>query len=183
MPVLEIIAMALGSIRANLFRSALTMLGVIIGVAAVITMVALGAGAQRAIDEQLRALGGNVLTIGPGPWFLRGVSRQRDTLRLEDAELLARESRHLAAVAPEMSLRDQVKLGSRNLNLRITGTTANFADVQAYRMAAGRMFTAADDAASRNRGRRPLISSRRKPVKVSKLPLHQTISGDGRRRP
>jgi putative ABC transport system permease protein len=148
-PILEIIAIALGSIRANLFRAMLTMLGVIIGVAAVITMVALGSGAQRAIDEQLRALGGNVLTIGPGPWFLRGVARQQDTLKLDDAELLARESRHLAGVAPEMTLRDQVKLGSRNLNLRITGTTANFADVQAYRIAAGRMFTAADDAARR----------------------------------
>jgi putative ABC transport system permease protein len=148
-PLLEIFATALGSIRANLFRAALTMLGVIIGVAAVIAMVALGSGAQRAIDEQLQSFGGNVLTIGPGPWFLRGVSRQRDTLDIDDAELLDRESRHLAGVAPEMSLREQVKLGGRNLNLRITGTTANYADVQAYRIAAGRMFTAADDAARR----------------------------------
>jgi putative ABC transport system permease protein len=148
-PVLEVFAIALGSIRANLFRAMLTMLGVIIGVAAVITMVALGSGAQRAIDDQLRSLGGNVLTIGPGPWFLRGVSRQQDTLKLDDAELLARESRHLAGVAPEMTLRDQVKLGNRNLNLRITGTTANYADLQAYRIAAGRMFTSADDSARR----------------------------------
>jgi putative ABC transport system permease protein len=148
-PIFEIFATALGSIRANLFRAALTMLGVIIGVAAVITMVALGSGAQQAIDEQLRSFGGNVLSIGPGPWFLRGVSRQQDTLTIDDAELLDRESRHLAAVAPEMTLRDQVKLGNRNLNLRITGTTANFADVQAYELAAGRMFTAADDSARR----------------------------------
>ena len=149
MPPLEIIAVALGSIRANLFRAALTMLGVIIGVAAVITMVALGSGAQRAIDEQLRMLGGNVLTIGAGPWFMRGVARQQDTLTLADAELLAREARHLVAVVPEMTLREQIKFGNRNLNVRITGTTASFAEVQAYRVAAGRMFTAADDAARR----------------------------------
>jgi len=148
-PLSEIMRAALESIRANLFRAALTMLGVIIGVAAVITMVALGSGAQRAIDDQLKALGANQLTISAGLWFMRGVSRQQNNLTIEDAEVLGREAVHLTAVVPEMSIREQVKSGNRNLNVSITGTTANFADVNAYTVAAGRMFSASDDAARR----------------------------------
>jgi putative ABC transport system permease protein len=149
MPYLEIMRVALQSIRANVFRAALTMLGVIIGVAAVITMVALGSGAQRAIDQQLQALGANLLTINSGMWFMRGVSRQQNTLKIADADLLGREAVHLSAVVPEMSMRDQVKSGNRNLNVTITGTTPNYADVQGFKVAAGRMFTASDDAARR----------------------------------
>ncbi|HSF79459.1 MAG TPA: ABC transporter permease, partial [Steroidobacteraceae bacterium] len=129
MPYLEIMRVAVESIRANLFRSALTMLGVIIGVAAVITMVALGSGAQRAIDQQLQALGANLLTVNSGMWFMRGVSRQQNTLEIEDAELLGRDATRLSAVVPEMSIREQVKAGNRNLNVSVTGTTPNYASV------------------------------------------------------
>jgi putative ABC transport system permease protein len=149
MPLSEIMRVALESIRANLFRAMLTMLGVIIGVAAVITMVALGSGAQRAIDQQLQSLGANLLTINTGMWFMRGVSRQQNTLTIDDAEALGREAVHLAAVVPEMSIREQVKSGNRNLNVSITGTTPNYADVQGFEVDQGRMFTAADDAARR----------------------------------
>ncbi len=82
-------------------------------------------------------------------WFMRGVSRQQNTLTIDDAELLGREAQHLTAVVPEMGLREQVKSGNRNLNVSVTGTTPNYADVQAYELAAGRMFSAADDAARR----------------------------------
>jgi putative ABC transport system permease protein len=140
---------ALESIRANLFRAMLTMLGVIIGVAAVITMVALGSGAQRAIDQQLQSLGANLLTINTGMWFMRGVSRQQNTLTIDDAEALGREAVHLSAVVPEMSFRDQVKSGNRNINVSITGTSPNFADVNGFTVDKGRMFSAADDAARR----------------------------------
>ena len=149
MPFSEIVRIALESIRANFMRATLTMLGVIIGVAAVITMVALGSGAQKAIDQQLQALGANLLTINTGMWFMRGVSRQQNTLTIDDAELLGREAVHLTAVVPEMSIRDQVKSGNRNLNVSITGTTPNFAGVQGFTMVAGRMFSGADDAARR----------------------------------
>ena len=81
---------ALQSIRGNLFRAALTMLGIIIGVAAVITMVALGTGAQRAIDEQMEALGGDILSIAAGSWFNHGVARNLRTLTTDDAAALAR---------------------------------------------------------------------------------------------
>ncbi|MFZ9967059.1 MAG: ABC transporter permease [Steroidobacteraceae bacterium] len=149
MSLFEIMRVALESIRANLFRAVLTMLGVIIGVAAVITMVALGSGAQRAIDEQLEALGANLLTINSGMWFMRGVSRQQNTLTIDDAMQLSEEAAHLVAVVPEMSIREQVKSGNRNLNVSVTGTTPNFGEVQGFTLAAGRMFSAADDAARR----------------------------------
>ena len=71
----ETIRVALGAIRANAMRSALTTLGIIIGVAAVIAMVALGEGAQRRVQDQIAAMGTNVLTIRPGQNMFRGVSR------------------------------------------------------------------------------------------------------------
>ena len=149
MPLSEIMRVALESIRANLFRAMLTMLGVIIGVAAVITVVALGSGAQRAIDQQLQSLGANLLTINTGMWFMRGVSRQQNNLTIDDAGALGREAVHLSAVVPEMSFRDQVKSGNRNINVSITGTTPNFAGVHGFTVDQGRMFSAADDAARR----------------------------------
>ena len=149
MPLSEVMRVALESIRANLFRAMLTMLGVIIGVAAVITMVALGSGAQRAIDQQLQSLGANLLTINTGMWFMRGVSRQQNNLTIDDADALGREAVHLSAVVPEMSFRDQVKSGNRNINVSITGTTPNFADVHGFTVDQGRMFSGADDAARR----------------------------------
>ena len=71
----ETIRISLSSIRSNLFRALLTMLGIIIGVGAVITMVALGTGAQRQIDEQMAAFGGDILSIQSSAWFSRGVAR------------------------------------------------------------------------------------------------------------
>jgi len=149
MQLIEIVFVALQSIRANAFRATLTMLGVIIGVAAVITMVALGAGAQRAIDEQLAALGANVLTINSGMWFSRGVSRDQPTLRISDAAALAADARHVINVVPEIGLREQLKFGNRNVNVSVTGTTPNHPEVHGFELAEGRMFTAADDEARR----------------------------------
>jgi putative ABC transport system permease protein len=136
---------ALQSIRGNLFRAALTMLGIIIGVAAVITMVALGTGAQRAIDEQMEALGGDILSIAAGSWFNRGVARDLRTLTTDDAAALAREVRHVDALVPEISERYQVKYGNRNINVNILGTTPNYPSVHGFDISLGQMFTAAHD--------------------------------------
>ena len=76
------------------------MLGIIIGVAAVITMVALGTGAQQAIDEQMEALGGDILSVAAGTWWNRGVARDFRSLTTDDSVALARDSRHIAAVVP-----------------------------------------------------------------------------------
>ena len=146
MPISDTFWIALQSIRSNLFRATLTMLGIIIGVAAVITMVALGTGAQKAIDEQMEALGGDILSIAAGSWFNRGVARDLRTLTTSDAEALARDSRYLVAVVPEISERYQVKYGNNNINVGVIGTTPNYLDVHGFEIELGEMFSAAHDA-------------------------------------
>jgi putative ABC transport system permease protein len=147
MLVSETLRIALLSIRGNLFRAMLTMLGIIIGVGAVITMVALGTGAQRAIDEQMAALGGNILAIESSSWFSRGVARNRQTLTTDDAAALTIGTTGFSGVVPEINNRYQVKYGNMNLNMRTIGTTPNYIDVHGFTVANGRMFSAADESA------------------------------------
>jgi len=144
MLVTETFRIALSSIWNNLFRATLTMLGIIIGIGAVITMVALGTGARKAIDDEMAALGGDILSIQSSFWFSRGVAREQQTLTTEDAAALATDSRHIAEVVPEIEGRYQVKYGNRNANLSIIGTTPNYPDVHGFELAYGRMFSAAD---------------------------------------
>ncbi len=146
--MIEILRVALTSIRGNLFRAALTMLGVIIGVAAVITMLALGTGAQRAVEQQLEALGANVITVTTWMRFAQGIAREQ-ALTTDDAVALRNEARNVSAVAPEQSSRQQVKLGNRNLNLSVIGTTQDHAAVNGFELEAGRMLTAIDDSSRR----------------------------------
>jgi putative ABC transport system permease protein len=147
MPFWETLRLALDSMRGNAFRAALTMLGVIIGVAAVIAMLALGRGAQAAVDEQLASLGADVLTVTTGMRWLTGVARDQQTLTYDDAEALAREARHLSAVVPEQSGRQQVRLGARNVNVSVVGTSHLHPRVLGYEIEHGRGLTALDDAA------------------------------------
>ena len=149
MLILEVIRVALQSIRANLFRALLTMLGIIIGVAAVITMVALGTGARQAIDEQIANLGSNILQVSSRQGRHRGVARDQLKLSVDDAQALERDGEYIQAVVPEIPTRLQVKKGNINLNVQVVGTTPNYADVHAFEVLAGQMFTAADDAARR----------------------------------
>jgi putative ABC transport system permease protein len=141
----EIIRVALQSIRANLFRASLTMLGIIIGVGAVITMLAAGAGAQKNIDDQIAALGSNILTINASQFFSRGVSRNQLTLKIEDVEALRSDSVYLDAVVPELQNRGQLKYENTNANARLIGTTTDYRDVFNYELSHGRFFTPQED--------------------------------------
>ena len=141
----EIVIVALQSIRANLFRAALTMLGIIIGVGAVITMLAAGAGAQKRIDDQIAALGANILTVSASQFFSGGISRDRQTLVVDDVDALIADSHYLDAVVPETQGRGQLKLDALNTNTRIIGTTAVYSEVFNYKLAHGRFFTPAED--------------------------------------
>ncbi len=145
----EMIFVALQSIRANLFRGFLTMLGIIIGVGSVITMVALGAGAQKAIDDQIETLGASILSIRSGNALHQGVARDMVSLTIDDSTTLARDLKTVAQVVPEKTNKLQVKYGSSNAFLRIIGTTANFADVHNFKLAKGEIFKASDDASRR----------------------------------
>jgi putative ABC transport system permease protein len=140
----EMVLVALQSIRANFFRAILTMLGIIIGVAAVITMVALGAGAQQAINDQLDSLGGNILSVSVGWGFHRGVSSDRQ-LTVDDANAIRQDVKAATAVVPETSGRIPVKFGNQNRTVEIVGTSANFASVNSYQLLYGRMFTESEN--------------------------------------
>lgn len=141
----EIVRVALSAVRANKMRSFLTMLGIIIGIAAVITMVALGEGAQRQVQEQLQRMGTNILTVRPGQNFFGGIDRGANRLTTKDAEALIRDPQYIVAVAPEMERRQQVEYGSANANLSILGSWPSYFDMHNHRLAYGRIFTQSED--------------------------------------
>ncbi|HTL06346.1 MAG TPA: ABC transporter permease [Gemmatimonadales bacterium] len=142
----ETVRVAFSSIRDHKLRALLTMLGIIIGVAAVIAVVAIGTGAQRKIEARIQALGANLLTINPGQSFMMGrASDIRVSLTVKDAEALAQDAHLLTAVEPEMNRSLQVKYGNKNLNVNILGATPNFAQVRNFEVPFGRMFTEGDD--------------------------------------
>ncbi|HUP20708.1 MAG TPA: ABC transporter permease [Gemmatimonadota bacterium] len=145
MLILEILRVAFDSLRANKMRSFLTMLGIVIGVGAVITMVALGTGARAAVEEQIASLGSDVLTVRPGQGFFRGVRSGRAELTMEDAEAVLADAPLAARIAPEMDGTVQVEYGRTNANVRITGSNADWREVNHYELALGRFFTSQED--------------------------------------
>jgi putative ABC transport system permease protein len=143
----EILKVALVALRANKLRSALTMLGIVIGVAAVIAVVALGRGAQQAVNDRITALGTTLLSVVPGQVFMGGIASSSDRARLpvDDATALQEQGTLFAAVEPEMSRTLQVQWRRTNTSTSIIGATANYADVRKYNIQAGRMFSTQDD--------------------------------------
>ena len=150
----EIISVALGALRANKLRSLLTMLGIVIGVGAVIAVVALGTGAQQAVKDRIAALGTTLLTVNPGQQRGMGVAiaggQQR--LTIDDANAVDERATTLLAVQPEMRSSQQVVYGNKNTNTQIIGTTPNYLEVRKYTLKVGKMFTAAD-----NEGRQRVV--------------------------
>jgi putative ABC transport system permease protein len=142
----EVMRVALQALRNHRLRSALTMLGIIIGVAAMITMVALGQGAQKSVQGRIESLRPDLLTVYAGQSFRGGVaSAERVSLTMDDADALARDGRFLRAVVPELRRDLQVKSGSQNVNVNVVGTTPNYAEVRRFTVPAGRMFTSGED--------------------------------------
>jgi putative ABC transport system permease protein len=145
----EIFSVAFGALRANKLRSLLTMLGIVIGVAAVIAMIALGNGAQKAVKDRISALGTTLLTVMPGQAFGMGGIRAGDQTKMtmDDAKAIEEHAEHIIAVQPEMQRQLQIQYNNRNANTSIVGTTANYLEVRKYELDAGKMFTPAHDAA------------------------------------
>ena len=145
----EILAVAIGALRANKLRSMLTMLGIVIGVAAVIAMVALGTGAQTAVKERIASLGTTLLTVTPGQQRGMGVviADQQTKLTMEDAEAVEERGEHITAVQPEMNRNQQITWANKNASASVVGTSANFLEVRKYKLLAGRMFTRMEDEA------------------------------------
>src|ERR1051325_6259700 len=144
----ETIAVALTSLRANKLRSFLTMLGIIIGVSAVISMLALGTGAQAAVHDRIAQLGTTLLQVSPKRVGQNGIDIPGASQRLtvDDAEAVRERATHVLAVQPQMDKHMQVVYRNRNTNTQITATTSNALYVRNYSLDAGRMFTEAEDA-------------------------------------
>ncbi len=145
MLIKEIILVALGAIRANVMRSILTTLGIVIGVAAVIAMVALGEGAQRNVEAQIENMGTNVLTVRAGQTRMRGInfggSGSGARLYLDDAEALRDQSGGLLSVSPEAGSRQQLSYLRWNSSNEIKGVWPEYFEIYDHELTHGRYFT------------------------------------------
>jgi len=146
MSVIESIRVALQGLAANKLRSSLTMLGIVIGVGAVIALLALGEGTQAAITEEIQGIGSNLIFIMPGSEEGHGPGATRsvaDTLTLADAEAIAAPGNvpGVVAVAPEFNNNADVVYGSESVNATITGTTPDYPLVRRSPPETGEFFT------------------------------------------
>ena len=141
------VEIALTALRANRLRSALTMLGIVIGVAAVIAMVAVGSGATERIQQQIEAIGSNLILVIPGSITSNGVrlgSGATVTLSEDDARAIASECPAVAAVAPTVRGGAQVTYGNNNWATSIVGTTPDYLTIRDQTVVRGNPFSADD---------------------------------------
>ena len=144
---------AMRTLRANKVRTGLSMLGILIGVAAVIAMLALGTGARLSIQERLAGLGSNALMLMPGAHRSQGIAGQAGSvsrITIEDADALRSGIASIARIAPMVRGRAQVVYGGNNWNTEVTGTTADYAPMRTLTPQVGR-FVTADDLTQRTR--------------------------------
>jgi putative ABC transport system permease protein len=143
--------MALKTLRANRLRSLLTMRGIVIGNASVITLVGVGKGAQNLAESQLNTLGANVLFIVPGNNDTRrqGINNPR-TLVLSDAVAIAEQVPSIRRVAPQITLNEVVQVGANSANSSVSGITPEFLPVRRFEIAQGRFFSEQDLKSARN---------------------------------
>jgi putative ABC transport system permease protein len=151
LPLGETVAMALTTLKANRLRSLLTMLGIVIGNASVITLVGIGKGAQNLAEGQLNTLGANVLFVVPGNNDTRrqGIDFPK-TLVLEDAKAIAEQVPSVRRVVPQITLNEVVQAGARSSSSSISGITPDFLPVRRFEVAQGRFLSQQDLESARN---------------------------------
>jgi len=135
------ILLAFREIRRNVMRSFLTILGIVIGVAAVITMVTIGGGATVQVSQQISSLGSNLLMVTPGKRLGPGQSSDTVPFKMSDAEAIVRDVRSIAAVAPVSSQSLQAVSGNENWSTSVTGTDNQYFKVTNRSVRAGRIFS------------------------------------------
>ncbi len=142
---LDPIATAWVGVITHKLRSFLTILGIVIGVGAVITLMSVGKGAQEDILSRIEALGSDLVTVRPGAFTFRGVSGgTAQTLTLEDAAAIAEQVSNISAVAPTYSRNLQVVVGGENMNSQVTGITPEYWGIQNLEIGSGAFFTERD---------------------------------------
>jgi putative ABC transport system permease protein len=151
LPLSETVAMALLTLRSNRLRSLLTMLGIVIGNASVITLVGVGRGAQNLAENQLSTLGANVLFVVPGNNDTRrqGIETPR-TLVLEDAKAIAEQVPSVRRVAPQITLNEVAQAGGFSSTISVSGVTPEFLPVRSFEVTRGRFIDERDLKGARN---------------------------------
>lgn len=149
MNILMIFRIAFRALARNKMRSALTMLGIIIGVAAVIAMVSIGQGAQASVQEQIASVGTNLLFVGAGSQNVGGVrsgtgASNSNTLTVEDIEAIRREIPSVAMASPTVSARSQMVFGNQNWNTQVQGVNEQFPQIRKWLVQTGEFFSEAD---------------------------------------
>ena len=147
MRVLAPFRIALRALRRNKLRTLLTMLGIIIGVTAVISAISIGNGAKVQVEAQVASMGQNVLTVFPGSFSTsgaRGGFGTRSTLTDVDAQAIGREVANVVAVSCEVRDRNQVQANGLNWNTQVQGESPDYLSVRAWGLASGAMFSDAD---------------------------------------
>ena len=142
--------LALKEIRRHKLRSFLTTLGIIIGVASVVTMVSLGNGATQSVQEQVSSLGTNLLTIRPGSGFGRGGGARPAFFDLDDVEAVRTQIAGLRIVAPQTSAQATAIYEAQNWSTTVAGTTNGYFQASNLELAAGRIFSDAELAAGKS---------------------------------
>ena len=145
----ESIKTALDSIKSNATRSFLTALAIIIGIASVIAMLSIGAGAQQALEDEIDALGGRILSVYPGQTRRGGVKGSYAPLEIKDAESLRRFTEFAWEIAPEMKDRRQIQFGNANYSAQIGGYWSNHDSARGYEIDEGRFFSEEEDLSRR----------------------------------
>lgn len=142
---------SLKALANNKTRAFLTMLGIIIGVASVITMIAIGQGAKKSIQDQISGMGSNIIMIHPGGERRGGVRldpSEMQTLKVDDYEALKRESIFLTKVSPSVTASGQLISGNNNYPSSVSGVGIEYLDIRQLNLAEGEMFTETDIRAS-----------------------------------
>ena len=151
LPLIETVSMAFSTLKANRLRSLLTMLGIVIGNASVITLVGVGRGAQNLAEAQLSNLGANVLFVVPGnnDTRRRGVAFPRN-LVIEDSDAIAEQVPSVKEVAPQISSSEVIQTGAQSATSSISGVTPSFLPVRNFEVARGRFISDLDLRSARN---------------------------------
>ena len=149
MNLLMIIRVAFRALVRNKMRAALTMLGIIIGVAAVIAMVSIGQGASASVQAQIESIGTNLLFVSAGAQNVGGVrsgtgDTGTNTLTVEDLDAIKREVPSVSMVTPNVNARSQLVAGNMNWNTNVTGVSEQYPEIRKWPVATGSFFTDSD---------------------------------------
>ena len=143
----NLIKIALKALSNNKFRGFLTMLGIIIGVASVIAMLAIGQGSKRSIREQISEMGSNMIMVHPGAGRFGGVRQSASsmqTLKMEDYQTIIHEASYISACSPVVNSSGQVVNGANNAPTSVYGINQDYMEIRKYSVGEGEMFTDQD---------------------------------------